>query len=301
MGLIAAKCSQCGCKLEIDTSRQRNFCPACGTEFIQEKITNNQITNTTIQNQTNVYVTNKTPRDAEADANLLNLLFYSMDFDNLRQKSLAIVESDKNNKLAKALYLADFKIVHQINSIKLVEFQEKPMLDYFVENAGNIDLKFTEFMFGLFIRKVSNFDVNVVYQILMNNVGNLSLSDKQLIDFYTDIINDSCNINDNFIENFYANAAYNQKKFKESNLDFSTKEIQLIAGRMNENNTHLAEQMIKDVHLKGIEVNELSCLNMRYPIGYANGTIDKKKLGITLAVVVAFLLFMTIIRLLFVN
>ena len=90
MGLIAAKCSQCGCKLEIDTSRQRNFCPACGTEFIQEKITNNQITNTTIQNQTNVYVTNKTPRDAEADANLLNLLFYSMDFDNLRQKALNV-------------------------------------------------------------------------------------------------------------------------------------------------------------------------------------------------------------------
>ncbi|MDY2696417.1 MAG: hypothetical protein SOV27_04575, partial [Eubacteriales bacterium] len=65
MGLIAAKCSQYGCKLEIDTERQKNFCPACGTEYIQEKVTNNQITN--IQNQTNVYLSSNNEVKADED------------------------------------------------------------------------------------------------------------------------------------------------------------------------------------------------------------------------------------------
>ena len=291
MGLIAAKCSQCGCKLEIDTERQKNFCPACGTEYIQEKVTNNQITN--IQNQTNVYLSSN--NEVKADEDLLKLLFYSMDFDNLKQKSLKVIEVEKDNKFAKFLYAADFKIVKQTNGVKLVEFQEKPVLDYFIENTDNIDLKFIKFVFSLFLRKASKFDVSIAYQILINSIKKLELSNNQLESLYDDIINDSCNINDNFIETYYSGAEYSEKRNREIGADFSNRELEIMADKINENNTRIAECIIKDVKENDLDVKNLSKLLKRYPIGNADGKMDKRKSLIAGIIIAAVFLLLIIL------
>lgn len=41
MGLIAAKCTNCGAKIEVDESKEAGICPHCGTAFITEKVINN--------------------------------------------------------------------------------------------------------------------------------------------------------------------------------------------------------------------------------------------------------------------
>ena len=41
MGLIAAKCTNCGAKIEVDESKETGICPYCGTAFITEKVINN--------------------------------------------------------------------------------------------------------------------------------------------------------------------------------------------------------------------------------------------------------------------
>lgn len=41
MGLVAAKCTQCGANIEIDDSKEAGICKYCGTAFITEKAINN--------------------------------------------------------------------------------------------------------------------------------------------------------------------------------------------------------------------------------------------------------------------
>ena len=41
MGLIAAKCTQCGANIQIDDTKEAGICEFCGTAFITEKAINN--------------------------------------------------------------------------------------------------------------------------------------------------------------------------------------------------------------------------------------------------------------------
>lgn len=41
MGLVAAKCTQCGANIEVDASKEAGICKYCGTAFITEKAINN--------------------------------------------------------------------------------------------------------------------------------------------------------------------------------------------------------------------------------------------------------------------
>ena len=48
MGLVAAKCTQCGANIEVDETKEAGICKYCGTAFITEKAITNY----------NTYVTN---------------------------------------------------------------------------------------------------------------------------------------------------------------------------------------------------------------------------------------------------
>ena len=50
MGLIAAKCTNCGANIEIDENTTKSTCPYCGAEFVRETTTNNTINNMKIEN-----------------------------------------------------------------------------------------------------------------------------------------------------------------------------------------------------------------------------------------------------------
>lgn len=47
MGLVAAKCTQCGANIEVDDSKEAGICKFCGTAFITEKVISNYNTNIT--------------------------------------------------------------------------------------------------------------------------------------------------------------------------------------------------------------------------------------------------------------
>ncbi|MDD4839523.1 MAG: leucine-rich repeat protein [Clostridia bacterium] len=55
MGYIQAQCSNCGAQLEINEEKGRGYCPHCGTLFIAEKVTNNQVYSTTQNITKNIY------------------------------------------------------------------------------------------------------------------------------------------------------------------------------------------------------------------------------------------------------
>ena len=60
MGLIAAKCTQCGANIQIDDTKEAGICEFCGTAFITEKAINNYniSTDNVVINSENVNIYN---------------------------------------------------------------------------------------------------------------------------------------------------------------------------------------------------------------------------------------------------
>ena len=71
MGLVAAKCTQCGANIEVDDTKEAGICKFCGTAFITEKAINNY--NTYITNNNNFYGANVTVQNNENIDGLLIL------------------------------------------------------------------------------------------------------------------------------------------------------------------------------------------------------------------------------------
>ena len=71
MGLVAAKCTQCGANIEVDASKEAGICAHCGTAFITEKVINNYIihNHNTVNNNIAHATINIKQDDAEDYAN----------------------------------------------------------------------------------------------------------------------------------------------------------------------------------------------------------------------------------------
>lgn len=89
MGLVAAKCTQCGANIEVDNTKEAGICKYCGTAFITEKVITNY----------NTYVTNNF---AGANINVMGA-----NFDNLITLAKNAEEvgnySEANNYYSRAL------------------------------------------------------------------------------------------------------------------------------------------------------------------------------------------------------
>lgn len=56
MGFVAAKCTQCGAKIEVDDTKEAGICKYCGTAFITEKAINLfEVTNHISNSVVNIY------------------------------------------------------------------------------------------------------------------------------------------------------------------------------------------------------------------------------------------------------
>lgn len=72
MGLVAAKCTQCGANIEIDDSKEAGICKYCGTAFITEKAINNyNITNNISAQTVNIIEAPTTNNDFETKGHRL--------------------------------------------------------------------------------------------------------------------------------------------------------------------------------------------------------------------------------------
>ena len=94
MGLVAARCTQCGAEIQVDDTRESGYCKYCGTQFITEKVINNY----------NTYITNNEIHKLGAIVSreiisvFMNLLFtagayYLVTYYNKKQE-----EADEQNE-----------------------------------------------------------------------------------------------------------------------------------------------------------------------------------------------------------
>lgn len=84
MGMVAAKCTQCGANIQVDETREAGICPHCGTPFVTEKVINNY--NYEVHNTVNNTIEN---------AQIGQVIFQdnSRDADDYCRRFLAMVEA----------------------------------------------------------------------------------------------------------------------------------------------------------------------------------------------------------------
>ena len=164
MGLVVAKCTQCGSSLNVDDTKEAGICSHCGTAFITEKAINNYNSYFTQNVTKNIYGREKT----EAEEYLANgEMFIKLKDWNKAIKVLmqaaelvpgdyrcwfALVRAETENftdlsdiehtlHLEKALAVADEKQKHMINSacekyLKLKAVYDRRMGEYKKEIDG---------------------------------------------------------------------------------------------------------------------------------------------------------------------
>lgn len=113
MGLIKAKCSNCGANLNIDNHSKTGICDHCGASYITEDVIINNITNINYNETINGV-------NLKRQAVLENLLikYYSGEFndvDNIKEYALKVQEYDLNNPLA---HFVVFDKIDSTTSIK---------------------------------------------------------------------------------------------------------------------------------------------------------------------------------------
>ena len=81
MGLVPAKCTQCGASIEVDPSQEAGICKSCGTAFITEKVINNYNT-INVDKSVNIYLGGKGDSKKEERDDEIKALFVSLDYTN---------------------------------------------------------------------------------------------------------------------------------------------------------------------------------------------------------------------------
>lgn len=98
MGLVKAKCSNCGANLKVDNLSKTGICTHCGASYMTEDIIVNNITNINYSESIN-----GTNLNRQAVLEKLLIEYYSgkfNDIDNIKEYALKVQEYDLNNVLA---------------------------------------------------------------------------------------------------------------------------------------------------------------------------------------------------------
>lgn len=189
MGLMAAKCPNCGADITIDKDKDAGICPHCGTAFVTEKVISNYNIHNNIQEQNNIYYnSNETETDKENKKVLLRKLFIEMrDYNNMRSTAVDILKFDVNDELARLVYDCDFRVIN-LNGYSFGVFNERPLLQYFKANCGKIDWILCKSVIHAMCFRNSTEDLtDEIIQILLLNIENSSLSKEEKIKAYSGI------------------------------------------------------------------------------------------------------------------
>ena len=94
MGLVAAKCTNCGGQIEVDSTKEAGICKHCGTAFITEKAISNYTTINNVTNHITKIINGKEVEDGEDFYSRAMSHFKLEEYSNARD---AITKAIKNN------------------------------------------------------------------------------------------------------------------------------------------------------------------------------------------------------------
>lgn len=120
---------------------------------------------------------------------LLITLLKNYDYENLNKKVVDILDKDSNNGLAGALYTSKFTYVSYCEgNCTGILFNEIPLIDYFSDNIGKIDLEFSNIIARCIFQSIQNSaNLNELLKKIMENVNNLNISSDEKYEFFNNI------------------------------------------------------------------------------------------------------------------
>lgn len=138
MGLVAAKCTQCGANIEVDDTKEAGICKFCGTAFITQKAINNYITNNTynIQNATLIIPT----RNVENIKKLGNEEYQKGNYDKAYEYFSEVLEVNEDSEC-----IFKRKIIDQLRDLKQLAFTYFPkILQPYYESINMAEVSYEE-------------------------------------------------------------------------------------------------------------------------------------------------------------
>ena len=187
MSLIPAKCTECGANIEVDESKEAGICSHCGTAFVTEKVINNyQTTNNNtnyIGEQTNIYFGESKFEEEKNQCKVLLMLLNSIDLEFLKDRALKVMDLNPDNNLARMIYECDFN-VYFYEGYPFLEFNEKPILQYFISESGNVDAETSATFLRMLCLKIGTYDVNNIVGEVFNNIKKLKISEEEKKETY---------------------------------------------------------------------------------------------------------------------
>lgn len=194
MGLVAAKCTQCGASITVDSSKDAGICPHCNTAYIVEKAIKNYNTTNNIQNQTNIYYGESEFEKEKKQCKVLLMLLNNMDLQYLKDRALKVMDTNPENSLAQMIYDCGFN-VNTYSDYIFLEFNEQPLQTYLKKECGNIDAETSiTFIKAIVLKMETGPNLSEMVNIILKNISMQDIDGEALYNTYNKIADEISNV-----------------------------------------------------------------------------------------------------------
>ncbi len=194
MSLVAAKCTQCGANITVDSSKDAGICPHCNTAYIVEKAIKNYNTTNNIQNQTNIYYGESEFEKEKKQCKVLLMLLNNMDLQYLKDRALKVMDTNPENCLAQMIYDCGFN-VNTYNNYTFLEFNEQPLQVYLKKECGNIDAETSiTFIKAIVLKMQTGPNLSEMVNIILKNISMQNIDSDALYNTYCKIADEISNV-----------------------------------------------------------------------------------------------------------
>ena len=194
MGLVAAKCTQCGASITVDSSKDAGICPHCNTAYIVEKAIKNYNTTNNIQNQTNIYYGESEFEKEKKQCKVLLMLLNNMDLQYLKDRALKVMDTNPENSLAQMIYDCGFN-VNTYSDYTFLEFNEQPLQTYLKKECGNIDAETSiTFIKAIVLKMETGPNLSEMVNIILKNISMQDIDGEALYNTYNKIADEISNV-----------------------------------------------------------------------------------------------------------
>ncbi len=194
MGLVAAKCTQCGASITVDSSKDAGICPHCNTAYIVEKAIKNYNTTNNIQNQTNIYYGESEFEKEKKQCKVLLMLLNNMDLQYLKDRALKVMDTNPENSLAQMIYDCGFN-VNTYSDYIFLEFNEQPLQTYLKKECGNIDAETSiTFIKAIVLKMETGPNLSEMVNIILKNISMQDIDGDALYNTYNKIADEISNV-----------------------------------------------------------------------------------------------------------
>ena len=167
MDLVAAKCTNCGAKIVIDSTKRIIVCPFCGTNYTEDK------------------------GHAVNEYKILLIMLNNLDIKSVKKITINLLKKDPDNSFIRMIYDCDIKFNCRKEFLILNEI---PMRNFFLKELGKVEVDICKVIFKLLLLTIDYTEVtDEIVALILQNISYLDNSENRLFNILfemTDLVMD---------------------------------------------------------------------------------------------------------------